>query len=294
MPVDAFPLDAAAFEAFAVGLDGPEAVVWDADRAVLYAGGQHGQLYRVTLAGAVEQIAHFGPGAFVLGLALDSRGRVYVCERGTGRFLRYDPDADTTETYATGTAQRPLITPNYPVFAPDGTLYLSDSGRWGDDDGVVYRIAPDGVTTVWSSRPSDFTNGLALHPDGTALYVAESRGSSVWCIPILSDGAAGRPERIWHQPRTVPDGLAFDTEGMLYLSLYRPDGIHRVDPSDRTSEPVVEDWTAQFLQAPTNLAFAGADLSTLVSANLAGEHLARWTGQLPAPGLPLHRPDIRG
>lgn len=294
MGADVFPVDGDQFEAFATGLDGPEGVVWDAERGVLYAGGLHGQLYRVTLEGAVEQLTDFGAGTFVLGLALDARGRVYACERGTGRFLRHDPDAGTTEDYTSGTPDRPLITPNYPVFAPDGTLYLSDSGRWGDDDGVVFRVTPDGSTSVWSGKPSDFTNGLALAPDGNALYVAESRGSSVWRIPILADGSAGPAEQLWHTPRTVPDGLAFDADGMLYLSLYRPDGIHRIDPATGHSQPVVEDWTAQFLQAPTNIVFAGPGLSVLVAANLAGEHLARWNGRLPAPGQPLHRPDIRG
>jgi gluconolactonase len=290
---DVCTAEADRFDAFATGLDGPEGVVWDAEREVLYAGGLHGQLYRVTLAGVVEHLTDFGPGAFVLGLALDAHGRVYVCERGTGRFLRYDPETATIEEYTTGTPGRPLITPNFPAFAPDGTLYLSDSGRWGDDDGVVYRVAPDRTTSVWSEKPSDFTNGLALAPDGSALYVAESRGSSVWRIPIQSDGSAGTAERLWHVPKTVPDGLAFDTDGMLYLSLYRPDSIQRIDPATGEPQLVIHDWTAQFLQAPTNIAFAGPELSVLVAANLAGEHLARWGGQLPAPGLPLPRPDIR-
>lgn len=286
------PLRPAQFRPFAVGLNAPEGVVWDPDREVLYAGGRHGELYRVTLDGTVEQVAHFGPGSFVLGLALDSRGRIYACERGNGRFLRTDPDSFAFEPYTGGTADRPLITPNYPVFGPDGTLYLSDSGTWEKDDGVLFRVLPGGETTVWLDSLCHFPNGLALAPDGSALYVAESGTSAIWRVPIEARGSAGTPERVWSRPRTFTDGIAFDAAGRLYASMYRPDAIYRIDVATGESEVVSDDWTAQYLQAPTNIAFAGEDLSCLVTANLAGEHLNLYGGPLPAPGQPLHRPLI--
>ena len=56
--------------------------------------------------------------------------------------------------------------PNYPAFAPDGTLYLSDSGHWGRDDGLVYRLGADGTLDVFSDRLPHFPNGCAVSPDG--------------------------------------------------------------------------------------------------------------------------------
>jgi gluconolactonase len=292
MAQDCSPLDGTAVEVLATGLDGPEDIVWDADRGVLYAGGKHGDLYRVHLDGTVENLLHFGAGSFVLGMALDSVGRIYVCERGNARFLRVDPATLAIEDYSAGTPERPLITPNYPAFAADGTLYLSDSGQWGAQNGVIFRISTDRTTEVWSTAPSDFTNGLAVSPSGDAVYVAESKGSKVWRIPVLPSGAAGDPEVIWDRPRTVPDGLAFDADGMLYVSLYRPDAIHRIDPATGETRVFVDDWTGQFLMAPTNIAFAGAGLDLLVTANLNGDHLNVLRTALPAAGLPLRRPEI--
>jgi gluconolactonase len=288
-----WPVDGIDFRSFATGLNGPEGVVWDAHRGVLYAGGRHGELYRVDLSGSVEQIVDFGEGSFVLGLALDRRGRVYACDRGRGRLLRVDPDTFAIDSYSEGVPDRGLITPNYLVFAADGTLYLSDSGTWGSNDGVIFRIAPGGTTELWSDAISDFTNGLALAADDSALFIVESRASTVWRVPVLDNGTAGKPGKIWSRPRTVPDGLAFDSDGRLYLGLYRPDAIYRIDISTGEAELMVEDWTAQYLQAPTNIAFAGNDLSLLVTANLAGEHLAIFSGTLPAPGQALKRPEIR-
>jgi gluconolactonase len=285
-------LEAARFRPFATGLNAPEGVVWDPEREVLYAGGRHGELYRVSLDGTVDQVAHFGRGSFVLGLALDSRGRIYACERGNGRFLRVDPDTFAFEPYTGGTRERRLITPNYPVFDSDGVLYLSDSGSWEQDDGVLFRVLPDGDTTVWLTTLCHFPNGLALAPDGTALYVAESGTSSIWRVPIGMDGSAQTPELVWSKPRTFTDGIAFDAAGRLYASMYRPDVIYRIDVSTGEAEIVADDWTAQYLQAPTNIAFAGEGLSCLVTANLAGEHLNLFDGPLPAPGQPLHRPPI--
>jgi gluconolactonase len=287
-----WPLDGSSFRAFATGLNGPEAVVWDAERNVLYAGGRHGEFYRVHLDGTVEQLLTFGDGSFVLGLALDAAGRIYVCERGNGRLLRVDPDTLEVQTYASGTPQRTLVTPNYLAFAPSGMLYLTDSGTWGRHDGVIYRVRPGGATEIWTDQLSDFPNGIALAPDGSAIFVAESGSSGIFRIPIGKDGDAGTAELIWSRPRTFTDGLAFDADGFLYASMYRPDAIFRVDVTTGRSETVVDDWTAQYLQAPTNVAFAGDSLATLVTANLAGEHLNVLDAPLPAPGLALPRPSI--
>lgn len=288
----AWPVEGSSFLPFARGLNSPEAVAWDPERRVLYAGGRHGELYRVTLDGTVVQLVHLGEGSFVLGLALDGQGRVYACERGRGRLLRVDPDSLAVESYSQGTKDRPLVTPNFPVFTSRGELFVSDSGTWGGNDGVIYQVMPGGETRVWSEAISDFTNGLALAPDESALFVAESGQSSVWRVPIEAGGEAGTPERVWSRERMFADGLAFDSLGRLYVSMYRPDCIYRVDIATGGDELVVSDWTAQYLQAPTNLVFAGDGLALLVTANLAGEHLNIFDGDLPATGQPLQRPIV--
>lgn len=272
------------------GLNHPEDLVWDGDREFLYCGGERGEIYRGTLDGKWAQIAHCGDGSFVLGLALDADGRLYICERGNGRVLKLDEQLALHEI-SRGTQERPMLCPNYPTFDGSGRLFVSDSGTWSRNDGVIYSIAPGTGATVWATTPSDFTNGLALSIDQDCLYAVESRASKVWRVPIRSDGTAGAPEPIWHVPETVPDGLALDREGNIYIGCYTPDSIYLLDPRTGRSELFAHDWSGQFLQAPTNLAFVGRDLGTLAAAGLCGWSINATTA-IAAPGHPPVRPKV--
>src|SRR5215218_2655911 len=129
-----------AIESLVHGLDHPEGVCWDPRNADLWAGGEDGQLYRVDLEARTWEEAARAPG-FVLGLAVDGRGRLAVC---CGSLCVLE-----------GGRVRPLhdslTLPNYPAFGPDGTLYLSDSGAWGANDGRVFRLGPDGTLELLST-----------------------------------------------------------------------------------------------------------------------------------------------
>ena len=95
-------------------LDHPEDLVWDPSSGRLYAGGEAGQIYAVSLSGDVEQVADTGGG--ILGLAVDAAGVVYACDEGRAEVLRIDPRDGRVEVYSAGTPQRPMIEPNYCVF----------------------------------------------------------------------------------------------------------------------------------------------------------------------------------
>ena len=174
----------------ATGLDHAEGVCWDPAAGVLYAGGELGQLYRVSLDGRVEEVARLP--AFAYGLAVDGRGAVHVCCRAEGVW-RWDGHAVTQVAGGFTFA-------NYPAFGADGTLYVSDSGSaWGANDGCI-RAGGE----VLSRDAPHFTNGLAVSPDGGWLWVAESYVPRVGRIDL----ASGTYEEVVRIDGTVPDGLA--------------------------------------------------------------------------------------
>jgi gluconolactonase len=90
-------------------------------------------------------------------------------------------------------------------------------------------------------------------------------------------------------PRHVPDGIAFDMDGGLYVACYTPDVIFRLT-LDGKLDTVAEDWESTVLSAPTNLVFAGPDRSTLVAASLGRWHLSK--AVVRVPGAPLFHPRL--
>jgi gluconolactonase len=257
------------------GLDHPEGVCWDPRAGVLWAGGEAGQLYRVDLeTGRAEEVAR-APG-FVLGLAVDGRERVVLCCSDRGLVCVLDGGAVRT-------VQNGFRYPNYPAFAPDGTLYVSDSGSWGAANGRVFRLSTDGELELFSDQLTDFPNGCAVTPDGRYLWIVESHRPTVNRFDLQT----GELELVTRLDGTVPDGLAFTADGGVVVSCYRPDRIVHIDSAGAV-QIVAEDPQGTLLAAPTNIAFAGAELDRLVCANLGRWHLALVDSGLR--GLPLHYP----
>ena len=279
-------MDVASFDMFVEGLDHPEGVSWGPD-GMLYAGGEAGQVYRIDLdTAAVHEVGTTN--GFNLGLCLDAEANIYVCDAGT-RVVHRMTGAGDVSAYATGPADGAFVNPNYPVFDDDGNLYVTDSGRWRRGDGAVYVVRPGGAVERVGTGLTEFPNGAALDPTGSLLYVALSTLPGVARLPVLGGVATGDAEVVVELPGTVPDGLAFDVEGNLYVSCYAPDVIYRWTP-DGALDTLVADWEHVTLASPTNVTFAGRDRMTLVTANLGRWHLSKAT--MPIAGLPHRYPTL--
>jgi len=258
------------------GLDDVEAVCWDPGCGALYAGGEAGQLYRIGLDGRTEVVVVV-EGALLAGLAVDGGGDVYACDYRAGCVWRVRPDGSY------GRHGEPIALPNYPVFDADGRLYVSDSGDWKETTGGVVVIEPDGATRRLETGPLRYANGLAL--DGDRLDVAESSAPAVARVPVNG----GEAEVVVELEREVPDGIALDAEGGLWISCWQPNRILRVPPGGGR-QVVVDDWTGVHVITPTNIAFAGEALDVLAIASLGGQ-----TVQAIDPGVagrPLSYPEL--
>ena len=272
------------FKMFVEGLDHPECVSWGPD-GFLYAGGEAGQIYRLTADG--DDLTELGStNGFVLGICLDGDGNVYACDPRNGAVMRMSPTGEVS-TYSRGTSDRAFINPNYPVFDKAGNLYIADSGGYHEENGRIFVVRRDGATRLIDDTMVQFPNGLALNAAEDYLYVALSTLPGVARLPVSDGEVTGKGETVVELPRTVPDGLAFDVEGNLYISCYSPDIIYRLNPAGKL-ETLAEDWERTTLASPTNLSFGGSDRTTMFVANLGRWHLSK--AEMHVAGQPYNYP----
>lgn len=264
------------------GLDHPECVVYHPD-GFLFAGGEAGQIYRITLDGDVEELANTG--GFILGMAISpQRDWLAVCDLKKKCVWRLDLFSLRLTRFANGAPDHLFNIPNFVCFDKNGCLYVSESGAFREVSGKILKFNPDGKGMVWSEGPFNFANGMAIDHSGTFIYVVCTFSPSIERVSIKPDGSAGKREVFVSFDKIVPDGLCFDAGGNLLVSCYAPNTILVVSP-DRTIDVLVEDWEAHTLCNPTNIAFGGLSFDDLFIANLGRWHISRIKNN--ARGLPL-------
>lgn len=269
---------------FAEGLDHPEGVTVTA-AGEIFAGGEAGQVYRIDPdTKTVEEVA--STGGFLLGLCADGEGLLYCCDVKRREVLRVDPATGKADVYSSGTGDHAMVNPNWPVFDDQGNLFVTDSGTWKGNDGVIFRIDAGGRTEVWTEASTNFPNGACLDLDEKTLLVLES------CTPALVRISLDNPQRrelVAELPGTIPDGVAIDTEGNAYVCCYRPDRILRVTPSGEVVT-LADDPEGTLLSAPTNGVWIGPELRTFVTGNLGRWHLTQC--DFGARGVALKYPSL--
>jgi gluconolactonase len=261
-------------------LDHPEGLAVHRDGSV-WCGGERGQIYRIEADGSsMEQVS--SSDGFSHGMAFDADDNLYVCDLKHAAVMRLDTESGALERFADGADGRGINICNYPAFDAEGRLYVSDSHAFKEPGPGIFRFDRDGSGELWYDEPINFANGLALSPDGGHLYVAETFGNAIFRIPIEEDGSAGAREEVASLSGTLPDGLAFDTEGRLYVACYEPSQVLRLLP-DGTVERLIWDEEAHVLCHPTNLAFRD---NVLFTTNLGRWHITAI--ETEAEDLPLY------
>lgn len=238
-------------------------------------------------------------GAGFLGLAVDARGNVYGAAQWIGSTGVYKFDRKTgDETLIPGTEQ--MSFPNALAFDKVGNLYVTDSNSTGVSNpvpqghvplGAIWRIDRNGVATKWLESPllggtGDAELATPVGANGIVyrkgvLTVANAEGTSLFTVPILGDGSAGDVARLptvgWPilpSPfgviPAVPDGLALDVHGGIYVASVAHNAVFRVN-TDGTVDELFNDPSYEVLNFPSSVAFGtGKGLKqTLYIVNLA-------------------------
>ncbi|NBT12130.1 MAG: hydrolase [Planctomycetia bacterium] len=175
----------------------------------------------------------------VSGLEFGPDGRLYGCNGPKKRLIAIDPATGRVEEVAGDLA------PNDLAILPDGTLYVTQTGKW-----EVTRIdAQTGVKTVADTGITG-PNGIALSNDAGTLAVSDYKGGHTWTFRVGTDGTLDakmptmemrRPidpkgEFKFHEPPPLAsasggDGMAVDRAGRWYVTSAL--GVQVFDPTGR-------------------------------------------------------------
>ena len=166
-----------------------------------------------------------------------------------------------------------------------GNVYFTDQGQTGmhDPSGRVYRLSTDGkLDLLLNNVPSP--NGIVLSPDERFLFVAATRGNSVWRMPLLSDGSVSKVGQFFtsYGP-SGPDGLAMDESGRLLVA--NP-GLAYVWVLSHWAEPE-EILTGPKGASLTNMAYGGKDRKTLYCTDSTNGNILM--ADMSVAGCSLHR-----
>jgi gluconolactonase len=230
----------------------------------------------------------------VLGQVVDRDGNLYCAQPDApgSQVIKITPDGKQS-IYSRGPADTGFMSANTPVFDRSGNMYVSDTGSWSKKiDGHICRIRPGGgMAERWTTKPIDTPNGIAIDPEEKFIYYVETWGNSIARVAINRDGSCGEVERVLHMPRHVPDGVAFDEQGRLWIAIHRPDKICVFDIATRRLEVFAEDWQGEALRGPCDLAFAGANREILLASSLDRATVHRFDSP-GTRGLRLNNPKI--
>lgn len=247
-------------------LQHPEGVAIGPDGAI-WCSSENGQILRISQDGSqIEEVA--STGGFTLGLAFDGDRALYACDVRHSAVFKLDLQTEELTRFSS----LGIKIPNFPVVdRKHNRLLVSDSYESGVAGPGVWAFDLDtGKGGLWYDEPLMFANGLAVDPSGAWLYVCETFRPAVLRIELLPDGSAGRTETFVEGLPGLPDGLAFDEDGALYIGCYEPSRILRVSSSGDKVEVYLEDVGAHTLCHPTNIAFDG---NQLFIANLGRWHI---------------------
>lgn len=259
-------------------LQHPEGVAVATDGSV-WCSSENGQILRIAPDGStIEEIA--STGGFTLGLAFDGDRALYACDLRHAAVFRLDlATRELARLEAPG-----LRIPNFPLLdRRHGRLLVSDSHAFGTPGPGIWAFdLTHGSGRLWYDAPLNFANGMALAEDGATLLVAETFGRRILRIAIAPDGRPGEAAPFARNLPGLPDGLAIDGQGQVFVGCYEPSRVLRIPREGGAAEIYIEDETAHMLAHPTNIAFRGKDLFT---ANLGRWHVTRIASDTSAPTL---------
>lgn len=237
----------------ASGLQSPEGPSFDRNGILHFVDWDAKWIYQVMPGGKLKQFAYTG--GIPTGSKFDRDGQLYIADGARG-ILAVSPAGDI-RVVACEWQGNPFRGPNDLVFAQNGDLYFSDPA--GSDRehpiGNVFLLRRDGRLELFASG-FQFPNGVVLSADGKRLLMAETFPNHILAFELDPDG--------YEKSRSVfarlggglgPDGIAFGSDGNLYVAHFGKGCVAVINPGGRLIAEVPVGGAN-----PTNVAFWGESL----------------------------------
>jgi sugar lactone lactonase YvrE len=185
-------------------------------------------------------------------------GRMLIVSMTDRKLLRLDPDGLKTHADLDTLAS---FYCNDMVVDGKGRAYV---GNFGYDllsgepqkPAELILVNPDGSARV-AADGFDFPNGTVISADGKTLVVGESMGHRLTAFNIQSDGSLTNRRPFADLGEAVPDGIALDAEGAIWVASPMSKELLRVRDGGAVAERLTFDTM------PIACALGGSDRRTL-------------------------------
>jgi sugar lactone lactonase YvrE len=177
------------------------------------------------------------------------------------RLLLCEESPDTARPLATVEPDRPGNRFNDCRCDPQGRLWAGTMSKTREPGvAALYRLSPGGEPERVIAGTT-ISNGLGWSPAGDRMYFVDSTTQRVDVLDFdaATGAVSGRRALVEIDPRDgLPDGMAIDAEGGIWVCLFGGAAVRRYSP-----EGVLDAAIALPTTNPTCPAFGGADLRTL-------------------------------
>lgn len=254
---------------FTAGIEGPACDAAGNIFAVNFE--TQGTIGRVSPNGSSEVFVTLPEGSVGNGIRFDKDGHFFVADYPQHNILKINAETREITTFAHDAA---MNQPNDLAISPDGTLYASDP-NWKNGTGQLWRIDTDGTTTLLAEDMGT-TNGIEVSPDGTTLYVNESKQRNVWAFLIDDDKNLSHKRLIKQFPDFGFDGMRCDVDGNLYITRHGKGTVIKMSPQGDVLQEV-----HVLGKKPSNLCFGGADGCSVYVTEVDGRRLVSFRVDRP-------------
>ncbi|WP_080903529.1 SMP-30/gluconolactonase/LRE family protein [Parabacteroides sp. Marseille-P3160] len=230
------------------GLDFPEGPAIDSQGTIWLVELKGGNLLCFT---SEQEIKRYPVNGGPNGIAIDRMDNIWFCDSKNNCISRFDQQTKNIEVVCSTVEEEPLNQPNDLAFDLSGNLLFTCPGNSRQEPTGYACVLSKGIVRKITEQKF-FPNGLAFTPDGKELVVAETYRHRIWKGKWDAVSCRWTEEAPWVEVGgpVGPDGMAFDSDGNLYVAVFGKQAVKVVSPEGQIIEEIPLPG-----KNPTNCAF---------------------------------------